>query len=87
MTRHGFAFALRGLILTAGLLPGHPVAAEPRFAGLRLPDHTTLVAAALAQGVQIYESRPAQAGGFLRMRLIFSHALSRAMTRFVTTFE
>ena len=64
MTRHIVAFALRGLVLTAWLLPGRPFAAEPRFAGLRLPDHTTLVAAALAQGVQIYESRPADAGGY-----------------------
>lgn len=64
MTRHSFAFAIRSLVLTGCLLPGHPFAAEPRFAGLRLPDHTSLVAVALAQGVQIYESRPAQTGGY-----------------------
>ena len=64
MTPHHFAFARGCLVLAACLLAGHPLAAQPRFAGLRLPDRTSLVAAALAQGVQIYESRPAQAGGY-----------------------
>lgn len=64
MTRHPLTFTLRCLVAVACLLPPHPFAAEPRFLGLRLPDHTTLVAAALAQGVQIYESKPAQGGGY-----------------------
>jgi Protein of unknown function (DUF3455) len=64
MQRHHFALVLRCLVLAACLMPSHPVAAESRFAGLRLPDHTTLVAAALAHGVQIYESQPSRAGEY-----------------------
>jgi hypothetical protein len=63
MTRSRLALVLC-LLIAACLLPGHLFAAEQRFAGLRLPDHITLVTAALAQGVQIYEAKPNKEGGY-----------------------
>ena len=66
MAPHRFAFARFCCLAWAAwvVLPGPPLAAEPPFAGLRLPERTSLVAAALAQGVQVYEGRAAPTGGY-----------------------
>ena len=64
MASHCFAFARCCLVLAACVLAGHPLAAQLPFAGLRLPERTSLVAAALAQGVQVYESKVAPGGGY-----------------------
>ena len=56
--------ALRCLVVAACTIPGYPLAAEQRLSGLPVPDHTILVATAIAEGVQIYESRASKAGGY-----------------------
>ncbi|MBV9490192.1 MAG: DUF3455 domain-containing protein [Verrucomicrobia bacterium] len=64
MLRPCLVWVLRCVLLAFWLVPAHPFAAEPPFAGLPIPDHASLVAAVIADGVQIYEAKRLESGGY-----------------------
>jgi hypothetical protein len=64
MLRPYQVLALRCVVLLACFVARPQFAAEERFSGLPVPDHTALVGAVIADGVQIYEGKGSKTGGF-----------------------